>query len=394
MIKIDLTHAQIDAKDVPATAIKSAHDRIWKNDGTISNAWVELPYTMTAEAARIKSVATHIRKNYDVFLVVGVGGSYLGAFAGIQMFGSDFPIEFLGTSFDPIPIHNFLKKWQGKRIAVNIVSKSGTTLEIQSVFEIIQKYVSPEHFFITTDAKKGKLREYVDHTGCQSFVVPDRVGGRYSVLSAVGLLPFAVAGIDIDAVLRGAKRAHDDIKKQGVKNAAYEYAAARYLLYTQKHRTNEVLASFYECFGVIGAWWQQLFGESEGKDGKSLFVDAMVFTRHLHSMGQYIQQGSPILFETVINIINPPADIKLQELSMNEINRAAFLGTVKAHTNAGVPVVVLNLDDISHQSFGYLLFFFEIACACSAYLLGVDPFDQPGVEFYKNEMKALMKKGN
>ena len=387
MIQVDLTNTGLgDIKEGLLKRVAEASAKIYAENGA-DNKWVWLPDAMGSEIARIKDIANKIRASSDALLVIGIGGSYLGAAAGLQMLDGDFPVEFLGTSFDPTPVHRFLEKYKGKRISVNVISKSGGTLEISSVFDIIKKHVPKEFWYFTTDANKGVLREMANRENIPSFVVPDGVGGRYSVLSAVGLLPLAVAGIDVDTVIKGSQDAYKQFKKDSTNNQAFRYAIARHLLHEKHDKKIEVLASFYEGFGELGQWWQQLFGESEGKDGKGIFPCSMVFSRDLHSMGQYIQQGAPILFETLINIVEPPKDIA----NLNKINKAAFMGTLRAHADAGVPVVVINVPKIDAYNFGVLTYFFQIACACSAYLLGVNPFDQPGVEFYKAEMNALLR---
>ena len=411
MITVDLNKAGVQNKDIDAlyNKITELHKNLRKVDGSSDNGWVNLPDVMLAsnELAKIKQKAEWVRKNCDVMLVIGVGGSYIGAAAGLEMLKGDFPIEFLGTSFDAQPVADFMKKWATKRVCVNIVSKSGTTMEIMAAFNIIDSFMQKKypltdeyrkHIVITTDVKKGYLREFADIHNIETFAVPDFVGGRFSVLSAVGLFPLAVGGIDIKKVLDGAKKAENDCCV--VNCEAYKYAAARYLLY--KGKSNEVLVSFYESMSGLLQWWQQLFGESEGKSGKGLFPSGLIYSRDLHSMGQYIQQGTPLLFETFVNVKKTDCDLvfeaskydakKLPAKSFAELNRAAFLGTVKAHSDAGVPVVILNLNYINAESLGYLIYFFETACAISAGLLGVNPFDQPGVECYKKEMRNFIHK--
>jgi len=394
MITVDLKNAGPTAQKGDANArLLDIHKRIFNVDGTIENAWVDLPTKITADLKTIISTAKTIRENCDVMAVIGIGGSYLGAMAGIKMLKTPagIPIEFLGTSFDPTPLNNFIKKYHDKRVAINVVSKSGTTLEISTAFEILQKNFPKASLYITTDATKGVLRDFATKNGILSFVVPNGVGGRYSVLSAVGLLPFAVAGVDIEKVIKGATEMRNTIIKQGTKAEAYKYALARYSMYTEQKKSVEVLVSFYDNLSGIGYWWQQLFGESEGKDGKGLFPATMLFSRDLHSMGQFLQQGSPVMFETAINVVNPPEDIKLKVGSINEINRACMQGTIKAHASS-FPVIILNIDKIDAENFGALVYFFEIACASSAYLIGVNPFDQNGVETYKSNMKAILKR--
>jgi len=403
MIKTDLTNLKnVSFKDKDLhKRILAAHTKIRCVDVKHETVWVDLPKIINAaEIKEINKTAAWIRDNYDVLLVIGIGGSYLGARAGLEFLSStvNFPVKFLGLSFDPLPIIRFLETHRNKRVCVNIISKSGTTLETIATYNIVQDYC--KHVIITT-ADYSPLGKFADTHGITFFNIPAGVGGRYSCLSAVGLLPLAVAGIDIQQIMEGATIAYYELASNNLEeNDAYRYAAARYLLHTKTRKDVEVLASFYEGLQGIGEWHQQLFCESEGKDGKGLLVQPMIFTRDLHSMGQYIQQGKPILFETFINVANPVTDIKFKPnaqgfnvaaKSMEQLNTAAFAGTVRAHTDAGVPVIILNLERGDARGFGYLIYFFQIACAMSAYLLGVNPFDQPGVEFYKKNMRDLLK---
>lgn len=365
MIKVDLKHAKIDAKGVDVSA---AHKRLRDIKVENDNVWVDLPNIVTdAEIERILKLAKEIRKDYDVLFMVGTGGSYAGPYAAQNWFGTEFPIEYLGTSYDPIPVANALKKWKGKRICANVISKSGTTLETASVYEEIKPFVKRTIF---TKGEKYK----------EEFVILDGVGGRYSALSSITYLAMAVAGVDIKAMHNGVRAAYKDFKKPD--NEAYKYAIARYKLHHEAKKTVEIYASFFEGLEGTGRWWQQLFGESEGKESKGLLPVCLSYSRDLHSMGQYVQQGNPIFFETLLNIVKPPIESKL--------NDAAFKGTVKAHADASVPVIIINIDRMDAYGFGYLLYFFQIACAISALLLGVNPFNQPGVEFYKKEMRAVL----
>jgi glucose-6-phosphate isomerase len=408
MIKTDLKLclAKDDLENAKIKALVAAnHRKIFDANGQ-DNKWTNLPNSMRANADRIKKTAAWVRKNADVLVVIGIGGSFTGATAGLEMVAgkADFPIEFLGTGFNAGPIENFIKKYEKKRVAVNVISKSGTTLEIVAAFNVIDSFMrkkySAEDYkkrVIITTGPKGWMRDFANAEGIEPFEIPDGVGGRYSVLSAVGLLPFAVAGLDIDAMLDGAAEIMNGCQNLG--NDAYRYAVARWLLHAKQKKAVEVLANFHGL-AEIGAWWQQLFGESEGKEKKGLFPSPMIFSTALHSMGQFIQQGSPVLFETFINVEKEPADAaftasKSPALStgvskMTDLNRAAYLGTVKAHSDAKIPVISLNVPDTSEKSFGALVYFFEVACAMSAYLLGVNPFDQPGVEEYKREMRKLL----
>jgi glucose-6-phosphate isomerase len=366
VIKIDIKNAGITKGDVDFAKLhKKLHDTSAENN----NVWVKLPSIITdADIAKIQKTAKEIRMNFDVLFVVGTGGSYAGAYAGLNWFDTDFPVVFLGTSFDPTLVDKAIKKWRGKRICANVISKSGTTLEITSTVEAIKPFVKRT---IITMGEKYK----------EEFAILNGVGGRFSVLSSVGYLPMAVAGIDIKKMHEGARAAYKDLENR-FDNEAYKYAMARHKLHNEKKKTVEILASFYEGLEGMGRWWQQLFGESEGKEGKGLMPVPLTYSRDLHSMGQYVQQGNQIFFETILNIENPPIQSKY--------NKAAFIGTVKAHADAGVPVIILNIDRLDEYGFGYLFYFFEIACAMSAFLLGVNPFDQPGVEFYKKEMRVVL----
>lgn len=385
MITVDLENSGISVGDVNGLheRVCEIHKRIHKVDGTIENTWVELPYSIDAVLPEIIEHAKWVRENCDVLLVVGIGGSYLGAFAGLGMLKqfTNFPIKFLGTSFDPMVIDAIVRKYKDKRVCINVVSKSGTTMEIMETIKYLDQTIPNANKFFTTDEHNGNLREISNKVGVPAFPLPRGVGGRFSVLSAVGLFPFAVAGVDVEEMVRGAKVAYKDCKEPT--NGAYKYAAARYIAHTKRHKSIEVLASFYECLAGFGGWWQQLFGESEGKNGKGIFPASLIFSRDLHSMGQFIQQGTPLLFETFLNVKTSPVNIP----AFNKYNKAAILGTTAAHAGAGVPVITLTIEKIDPANLGYMFYFFEIACAMSAYLIDVNPFDQPGVEFYKAEMR-------
>ena len=388
MVTVDLENSGIHGGDITSLheRVCKIHERIHRVDGTIENAWVELPYSIDTLLPEIIAQAKIVRETCDVMFVVGIGGSYLGAFAGLNMLKqfTDFPIKFLGTSFDPMVINHAVKKYASKRICVNVISKSGTTMEIMETIKFLDQTIKPTKIYYTTDEHNGHLRELANLHGTPTFPLPKGVGGRFSVLSAVGLFPFAVAGIDVAALVNGAKVAYKDCKS--VDCGAYKYAAARFINYTKANKSVEILASFYECLGGLGGWWQQLFGESEGKEHKGLFPASLIFSRDLHSMGQFIQQGTPLLFETFLNVKTPPVNIP----AYNKYNNAAILGTTTAHAGAGVGVITLTIDAINAENLGYLFYFFEIACAMSAYLIDVNPFDQPGVEAYKNEMRKYL----
>lgn len=385
--------------------------------------WIDLPVNYDKdEFARIKAAAERIKNSCDIFIAIGIGGSYLGARAAIEFVKSplynslkkDTPdVYFAGNSINSAYLNELLSLCEGKDVCINVISKSGTTTEPAVAFRVFRELLEKKYgekeavkrIFVTTDRKKGKLKELADEKGYETFVVPDDIGGRYSVLTAVGLLPIAVAGIDIDAMMSGAADARvaftdDDISK----NDCYKYAAVRNILY-RAGKTTEIMVSYDPALAMFNEWWKQLYGESEGKDGKGLYPSSVIFSTDLHSLGQYIQQGRRNIFETVIDIKNDvspfvipndPANIDgmnfISGKTMHEVNHNAFLATVLSHTDGGVPNMILELDGRSAYDFGYLVYFFELACAVSGYTLGVNPFDQPGVEGYKNNMYALLGK--
>ncbi len=384
--------------------------------------WLTLPTDYDKEEfARIKAAAEKIKKNSDVLIVIGIGGSYLGARAAIEFLKSplynnlkkDTPeIYYVGNSISSTHLSEVLSLCEGKDISVNVISKSGTTTEPALAFRIFKKLLedkygkegAKERIFATTDAKRGTLKELSDTEGYETFVIADDVGGRFSVLTAVGLLPIAVAGCDIDALMAGARQAQNDFTADFDANDCYKYAAIRNILY-RKGKSVEMLVSYEPSFAMMNEWFKQLFGESEGKDNKGIFPASVIFSTDLHSMGQFIQDGSRVMFETVVDIKKPKTDIFLENDSenldglnfltnqnMSVVNRKAFEGTVLAHTEGGVPNIILELEDTTEKSLGYLIYFFEKACAVSGYMLGVNPFNQPGVESYKKNMFALLGK--
>ena len=385
--------------------------------------WLDLPENYDKEEfARIKKAAEKIQKSCDILVVIGIGGSYLGARAAIEFVKSPFynslkkntpDIYFAGNSISSSALSDLIKICEGKDICVNIVSKSGTTTEPAVAFRIFRSLLeekygkegAKERIFATTDKEKGTLKSFSDDEGYETFVVPDNVGGRFSVLTAVGLLPIAVAGIDIDQMMQGAADARKKYSIADIeKNDALKYVAIRNVLYRQGKST-EVLVSYEPATQMFCEWWKQLFGESEGKDGRGIYPSSLIFSTDLHSMGQFIQEGSNILFETILNIkksndtIIIPNDVnnidKLNFLSgkkLEFVNEKAMLGTLFAHFDGNVANIVLDLEDRSAYSFGHLVYFFEYACAVSGYTLGVNPFNQPGVESYKKNMFALLGK--
>lgn len=384
--------------------------------------WVELPTNYDKEEfARIKAAAEKIKSNSDILIVIGIGGSYLGARAAIELLKSplynnmkkDTPdIYYIGNSINPTYLNEVISLCEGKDFSVNVISKSGTTTEPALAFRIFKKMVEDKYgkdgakdrIFATTDKARGTLKNLSDTEGYETFVIPDDVGGRFSVLTAVGLLPIAVAGCDVDALMKGAAKAQADFSVDFDNNDCYKYAALRNILY-RKGKSVEMLVSYDPSFVMMSEWYKQLFGESEGKDNKGIFPAAVTFSTDLHSMGQFIQDGSRVMFETVVDIKTPKKDFFLEDdkenldglnfltnQNMSVVNRKAFEGTVLAHTEGGVPNIILELSDTAEESIGYMIYFFEKACAVSGYVLGVNPFNQPGVESYKSNMFALLGK--
>ena len=383
--------------------------------------WIDLPVDYDKEEfARIKAAAAKIREDSDVLVVAGIGGSYLGARAVIEavkgMYHNELEdglkIYFCGNSISPTYLNNIISLCKGKRFSINVISKSGTTTETSLAFRVLRELLEKEmgveeankRIYATTDRAKGTLKQLADAQGWPTFVVPDDVGGRYSVLSAVGLLPIAAAGIDIDALMQGAADAMERFSVLSPDNDAYKYAAIRNILY-RKGKVVETLAAFEPDFTMMNEWYKQLFGESEGKDQKGLMPTSCIFSTDLHSMGQYIQEGERHLFETVVRFgpsqnENPvPYDEGngdglnfLAGKSMDFIRQQAMDGTLLAHVEGGVPNVTLRTGSVNEQTLGGLIYFFEYACGLSGYLLDVNPFDQPGVEAYKKNMFALLGK--
>ena len=405
--------------------VLAAHTTLHQKNGPGSEylGWLNLPTQADPEEiSRIKAAAARIKNNSAVLVVIGIGGSYLGARAAIEFVKSplynslkkDTPdIYFIGNSLSPTALAETIALCEGRDFSVNIISKSGTTTEPALAFRVFrglleQKYGKEgagSRIYATTDKARGTLKELADREGWECFVIPDDVGGRYSVLTPVGLLPIAAAGCDIDAMLLGAADAQKAYAGADLqKNDCYRYAAARNILY-RKGKAVEVLASYEPAVAMTAEWYKQLFGESEGKDQKGLMPASMIFSTDLHSLGQFVQDGSRMLFETVLHIEQPkqdfflPADPEdldglnfLSGQNMSAVNEKAFLGTVLAHLDGGAPNMVINVPNRSEYSFGYLVYFFEKACAISGYLLGVNPFNQPGVEQYKQNMFALLGK--
>lgn len=413
-----------DEFDAIFPQVSLAHETLHGKTGPGSDflGWVDLPVDYDKEEfARIKKAAAKIQSDSDVLVVIGIGGSYLGARAAIEALKGTLynntckgtpQIFYVGNSISPAYLQSVLDACEGKDISVNVISKSGTTTEPALAFRIFKALLEKKYgkdgakgrIYATTDKARGTLKELSADEGYETFVVPDDVGGRYSVLTAVGLLPIAAAGCDIDALMAGAAKAREELAVCSTQNECYRYAAARNILY-RKGKSVELMACYEPNFTMMNEWYKQLFGESEGKDQKGLFPASVVFSTDLHSMGQFIQDGKRLLFETVVLIDKAKREIVLNEdkdnvdglnflagRSMAYINEKAFEGTVLAHTDGGAPCMVLHMEEATEFELGYLIYFFEKACAVSGYLMGVNPFDQPGVESYKKNMFALLGK--
>ncbi len=405
--------------------ITAAHEALHNKTGAGSDftGWVDLPVDYDKEEfARIKAAAERIKKNSDLLIVIGIGGSYLGARAAIEFIKSQNyndlrkgtpAIYFSGNSISSSALSELIEICDGKDFSVNVISKSGTTTEPAIAFRIFREMLTEkygkegaaERIFVTTDKAKGTLKNLADKEGYETFVVPDDVGGRYSVLTAVGLLPIAAAGIDIDALMLGAANARQELMSTDInENDCYKYVAIRNALYNKGKKT-EMFISYEPCFTMMNEWLKQLFGESEGKENKGLFPTSAIFSTDLHSLGQYIQEGERIMFETVVSFKKPKKEIFIKEdpenvdglnfltgKSVSFVNEKAYQGTVLAHNDGSVPNIIIKADDMTEKSLGYLIYFFEKACAISGYVLGINPFDQPGVESYKRNMFALLGK--
>lgn len=408
--------------------VKAAHKVLHEKSGAGNDflGWVNLPDEYDRqEFYRIKQAAEKIRKDSDVLIVIGIGGSYLGAKAAIEMLTHSFynllskekrnapQVFFLGQNLSGHYLNEVLQIIEGKDISVNVISKSGTTTEPAVAFRVMKDYMEKKYgkeeaakrIYATTDKARGALKTLADAEGYETFVVPDDIGGRFTVLTAVGLLPIAAAGLDIDKMMDGATDAmHDYASDVLADNECYQYAAARTAL-LNKGKVIEILVNYEPSLQYFSEWWKQLYGESQGKDGKGIFPASVNFSTDLHSMGQYIQEGMRNIFETVISVEEPKSNFTLEKNednldglnflagnTMDFVNKNAFKGTLLAHLDGGVPNIVLNLHAMDEENFGYMVYFFELACAISGYMLGVNPFDQPGVEAYKKNMFALLGK--
>ena len=430
MIKVDISNVwgQLSLPDLLAVEkeVAAAHMTLTDHCGEGSDflGWLDLPVTEeTDEIRRIRAAADRIRETSDVFVVIGIGGSYLGPRAAIELMqgcnhniGKGNPqIYYAGNGLSTRAWNELQRLLDGKDFSIAIISKSGTTTEpaiaTRALRWMLERKYGTEgakkRTYAITDPCKGALRQMATEEGWETFVIPPNVGGRYSVLTAVGLLPLAVAGIDPMEVMRGAMQAKKEYDLRSFENPVWLYAAIRNLLY-RKGKCIEILESFEPGFKMMGGWWQQLFGESEGKDQKGIFPASVIFSTDLHSMGQFIQAGTRNLFETVVDVVDTGSTVKVPNdptnldglnfiagESLDKVNHYAFQATALAHNDGGVPNIVLELAKKDEASYGYMIYFFELACAISGYMLGVNPFNQPGVEDYKKNMYALLgKPGN
>ncbi|MEW9670383.1 glucose-6-phosphate isomerase [Ammoniphilus sp. 3BR4] len=405
--------------------VKAAHGMLHEKTGAGNDyvGWVDLPLSYDKEEfSRIQAAAERIKSDSQALVVIGIGGSYLGARAAIEMLSHTFynqmaqsapQIYFVGQNISSTYVAHLFDVLAGKDISINVISKSGTTTEPAVAFRLFRDYMEKKYgkeearkrIYATTDKEKGALKKLATEEGYETFVIPDDVGGRYSVLTAVGLLPIAVSGANIEQIMQGAADAYHTYNNPDLmSNASYQYAAARNALY-RKGKTTEILVNYEPSLHYVAEWWKQLFGESEGKDQKGIFPASLDFSTDLHSMGQYVQDGLRNIFETVIHVEQPKVQLTIEEdpdnidglnflagKTMDEVNKKAFEGTLLAHIDGGVPNLVVSIDQMNEYTFGQMVYFFEKACGISGYLLGVNPFDQPGVEAYKKNMFALLGK--
>ncbi|HTG67863.1 MAG TPA: glucose-6-phosphate isomerase [Candidatus Udaeobacter sp.] len=414
--------------DYLAEPVRLAHEQLHNGTGIGSDylGWIDLPTNYDKEEfARIQKAADKIKSDSEVLIVIGIGGSYLGARAAIEMLSHSFynilpkeqrktpQVLFAGNNISSTYVTHLLQLVEGRDWSINVISKSGTTTEPAIAFRVFRAALEKQYgkeearkrIYATTDSEKGALKKLSTEEGYESFIIPDDVGGRYSVLTAVGLLPIAAAGINIESIMQGAADASKEYSNPNLaENEAYQYAAARNALY-RKGKATEILVNYEPSLHFVSEWWKQLFGESEGKDFKGIFPAAVDFSTDLHSMGQFIQEGNRNIFETVIQVNEVAEHISIEHdeadldglnfltgKTMDFVNKKAFEGTLLAHTDGQVPNLIVNIADMTPYTFGYLVYFFEKACGISGYLLGVNPFDQPGVEAYKKNMFALLGK--
>ena len=430
-IKLNYKQTNISKKMIQdyAKKVEKNHKELHKRAGDDNDfvGWLELPTNYDKEEfKRIKKAAKKIAKESDILVVIGIGGSYLGARAVIESLTSTFynllpekqrkfpQILYVGNNLSPNYINELIEYIGDKDFSVNVISKSGTTTEPAIAFRIFREILENKYgidearsrIYATTDKEKGALKTLSENEGYEQFVVPDNVGGRYSVLTAVGLLPIAVAGIDIDKLMEGARNAQERFDDPDLRyNECYQYAVIRNILYNKMNKTTEILVNYEPKMHYFTEWWKQLYGESEGKENKGIFPAGVDFTTDLHSMGQYIQEGRRDLFETVINVKTPKNDIVINPdddnldglnylagKTMDYVNKKAMEGTIKAHVDGDVPNVMIEMNKLDEKNLGELIYFFEKACAMSGMILGVNPFNQPGVEKYKKNMFHLLEK--
>ncbi|MBP2242458.1 glucose-6-phosphate isomerase [Cytobacillus eiseniae] len=409
-------------------AVKVAHHSLHEQTGAGNQflGWMDLPISYDKEEfARIQKSAKKIKQDSDILLVIGIGGSYLGARAAIEMLNHHFynllpkekrttpQVIFVGNHLSSTYMKDVMDLLDGKDFSINVISKSGTTTEPAIAFRVFREMLEKRYgkaearnrIYATTDQERGALKTVATEESYETFIIPDDIGGRYSVLTAVGLLPIAVSGVDIKQMMNGAALAVEECSSsEVVENAAYQYAAVRNILYN-KGKTIEMLVNYEPGLQYFAEWWKQLFGESEGKDQKGIYPSSANFSTDLHSLGQYVQEGRRDLFETILKVDKPRHDVFIEKAendldglnylagkSVDFVNQKAFEGTMLAHTDGGVPNLIVTIPKLDAFTFGYLVYFFEKACAMSGYLLGVNPFDQPGVEAYKVNMFALLGK--
>ena len=429
-IKLNLKNSGITEKTILEykEQVENIHKDLHRraNDEKDFVGWIELPTNYDKkEFSRIKKAAKKIKKESDILVVIGIGGSYLGARAVIEALTSSFQnmltdkqrkypqILYVGNNLSPNYINELIEYIGDKDFSVNVISKSGTTTEPAIAFRIFREMLENKYgieearsrIYVTTDKERGALKTLADNEGYEKFVIPDNVGGRYSVLTAVGLLPIATAGIDIDKLMAGAQTAQERYNDSNLKyNECYKYAVVRNILY-KLYKNTEILVNYEPKMHYFTEWWKQLYGESEGKEQKGIFPAGVDFTTDLHSMGQYIQEGRRNLFETVISIENSATDIIINKdednldglnylagKGLDYVNKKAMEGTIKAHVSGDVPNIVINIEKLDEENMGELIYFFEKSCAMSGMILGVNPFNQPGVEEYKKNMFKLLKK--
>ena len=423
MLKVDLSHTGIENEVREySEKVKEIHKMIHEKTGEGNDflGWVDWPKDYDYEEVdAIVEASKRINEECDTLVVCGIGGSYLGAASAIEMLNGLFAnskvkIIFMGNTFSSTYTAQVLKYLEDKEFAINVISKSGTTTETSIAFRLVKELAIKKYgkekansrIYATTDKARGALKNESNIEGYKTFVIPDDIGGRYSVLTAVGLLPIAVSGQDVREILAGASQARLDFETANINdNAAYQYAVARYIL-NQKGYPVEMFVTYEPHFQKLGEWWKQLFGESEGKNGKGLLPDSVTYSTDLHSLGQFVQEGTKVLFETVFIVNNPQIDLEIPSdetnldglnylagKKMSFVNEKAFLGTLAAHEEDGkVPNILITMDKMNAYNYGYLVYFFEKACAMSAYLLGINPFNQPGVEIYKKNMFKLLGK--